>query len=83
MSPRKSEQEQWLGEAATALSEAERLAGMLAIAGAGNDLDLAALRAEIISLRREVERLQRERAGEKRRDFHPHWLEYSAWHSAT
>ena len=82
MSPRKSEQEQWLGEAATALAEAERLAGLLAMAGVGSDLALAALQSEIIGLRREVERLQRERAGEKRRDFHPNWLEYSAWHSA-
>lgn len=81
MSPRKSDQEQWLAEAAKALAEAERLAGLLALAGARDDLALAALQAEIMTLRREVEQLQRDRAGEKRRDFHSQWLEYSAWHS--
>ena len=82
MSPRKPDQEQWLAEAASALAEAERLAGLLALAGARDDVNLAALQAEIMGLRREVERLQRERAGDKRREFHPQWLEYSAWHSA-
>ena len=82
MSPKKSEQEQWLAEAASALAEAERLAGLLALAGARSDIALAALQAEIMGLRREVEQLQRERAGDKRREFHPQWLEYSAWHSA-
>ncbi len=81
MSPRKPDQEQWLAEAASALAEAERLAGLLALAGARDDVALAALQAEIMGLRREVERLQRERAGDKRREFHPQWLEYSAWHS--
>ena len=81
MSPRKSEQERWLAEAAKALAEAERLAGLLALAGTRDDLALATLQAEIMTLRREVEKLQRDRAGEKRRDFHPQWLEYSAWHS--
>jgi hypothetical protein len=42
-------------------------------------LALAALQAEIMGLRREIELLQRERAGERRRDFHPDWLEYSVW----
>jgi len=82
VSPRKPDQEQWLAEAASALAEAERLAGLLALAGARDDVNLAALQAEIMGLRREVERLQRERAGDKRREFHPQWLEYSAWHSA-
>jgi hypothetical protein len=82
VSPRKSEQDQWLAEAATALAEAERLAGLLASAGARSDLALAALQAEIMGLRREVERMRRDRAGETRREFHPQWLEYSAWHSA-
>lgn len=82
MSPRKPDHEQWLAEAASALAEAERLAGLLALAGARDDIALAALQAEIMGLRREVERLQRDRAGDKRREFHPKWLEYSAWHSA-
>lgn len=82
MSPRKPDQEQWLAEAASALAEAERLAGLLALAGAREDVALAALQAEIMGLRREVERMQRERAGDTRREFHPQWLEYSAWHSA-
>lgn len=82
MSPRNPDQEQWLAEAAAALADAERLAGLLALAGARDDIALAALQAEIMGLRREVERLQRERAGDKRRGFHPKWLEYSAWHSA-
>ena len=82
MSPRKSEQDQWLAEAATALAEAERLAGLLDLTGARSDFALAALQAEIMGLRREVERMRRERAGDTRREFHPQWLEYSAWHSA-
>lgn len=82
MSPNKSDQAQWLAEAATALAEAERLAGLLALAEVGHDLTLTALQAEIIGLRQEVERLQRERGGDKRRDFHPKWMEYSAWHSS-
>lgn len=81
MRPAKSEQEQWLAEAADALAEAERLTGLLALLRPRSDLRLATLQAEIIGLRREVERLQRGRAGDRRRDFHPQWLEYSAWHS--
>lgn|GEM_PF-4420107 len=79
MSSRKSDQDQWLGEAANALAEAERLTGLLALARPGHDLALAALQAEIMGLRQELERLKRERAGEKRRDFHPEWMKYSAW----
>lgn len=82
MSPRKPDQDQWLAEAAAALTEAERLAGLLALAGARGDLALAALQAEIMGLRREVERMRRERVGDTRREFHPKWMEYSAWHSA-
>ena len=79
MSPRKSEQERWLAEALFALAEAERLTGQLALTRAGHDVTLAALQAEIMTLRREVERLQRARAREERRDFHPEWMEFSAW----
>ncbi len=82
MSPRKSEQDQWLTEAAAALAEAERLAGLLALAGTGGDVALAAVQAEIMGLRREIERMRRDRAVDARREFHPQWLEYSAWHSA-
>lgn len=80
MSPGKSVQEQWLDEAARALAEAERLTGLLALAQPrSSDLTLATLQAEIMGLRREVDSLRRGRAGDKRRDFHPEWLEYSAW----
>ena len=75
-----SEQEQWLAEAADALAEAERLTGRLALSWPQNDATLATLQVEIIVLRCRVEQLQRGRAGDKRREFHPRWLEYSAWH---
>ena len=81
MSPRKSDQDEWLVEAANALAQAERLTGLLALTRPRQDLTLATLQAEIMGLRREVERLQRERAGERRRDFHPQWMEYSVWHA--
>lgn len=79
MSPRKPDQDQWLAEAASALREAERLTGLLALAQPSQALALAAVQSEIMGLRREIERLQRERAGERRREFHPQWLEFSAW----
>jgi len=83
VSPRKSDQEQWLAEVSEALAQAERLCGLLALVRSRNDVALAALQAEIMGLRREVERLQRERAGERLRQFHPEWMEYSAWHAPT
>jgi hypothetical protein len=79
VSSRTSEQERWLAEARTALAEAERLTGLLAPTRPSCDLTLAALQAEIMGLRREIERLQRDRAGERRREFHPDWMEFSAW----
>lgn len=79
MSPRKSEQERWLAEAANALAEAERLTGLLAVSRPRHDLTLAALQAEIMGLRHEVERLQRDRAREQWREFSPEWMEFSAW----
>ena len=79
MSARKSDQDQWLADAAAALAEAERLTGMLAHARPQHDLTLAALQAEIMRLRHEIEQLKRERAGERRREFHPEWIEHSAW----
>lgn len=79
MSSRTSDQDQWLAAAAQALAEAERLTGLLALDRPRDDLALATLQSEIMGLRREVEQLQRVRAGERRRDFHPDWLEYSAW----
>ena len=78
MIPRKSQQEQWLAEAVSALAEAERLTGLLAQVQQRTDLSLASLQAEIMGLRFEVERLRREQSGERRRDFDPSWLE-SAW----
>ena len=80
MNPRTSDQDCWLADAVSALAEAERLTGLLAFTRPRHDVALAALQAEIMTLRREVERLQRERAGERRREFHPKWMEYSAWH---
>lgn len=81
MDSRKSDQDRWLAEAAGALAEAERLTGLLALSRPRHDLTLAALQAQVMGLRREIERLQRERAGERRRDFHPEWMEYSVWHA--
>ena len=81
MNPRKSDQDGWLAEAAGALAEAERLTGLLALARSRHALVLAALQAEIMTLRREVERLQIQRAGERRRELHPEWTEYSVWHA--
>lgn len=78
LSPRNSDQDRWLAEAAVALAEAERLTGLLALAHPRNELVLASAQAEIMGLRREIERIQRERAGERRREFHPDWLQ-SAW----
>ncbi len=83
MNSRKFNQDCWLAETATALAEAGRLAGLLALTRPRHDLVLAALQAEIMTLSREVERLQRERAGERRRELHPEWSEYSVWHAPT
>lgn len=79
MSPRKSDQDEWLAEAARALADAERLADLLALHGPRDELTLAVIQAEILGLRREVERLQRDRAGERRREFHPDWSKFSVW----
>ena len=79
MSSRKSDEDRWLAEAAQALAEAERLTGLLAQTRWHSDLALAAVQAEIMGLRREVERLQRQRGGERRRDSPAGWLEFSAW----
>ncbi len=79
MIPRTSDQDRWLAEAANALAEAERLTGLLALTRPRHDLTLAALQAQIMTLRREIEWLRRERAGERRREFYPQWMEYSVW----
>ena len=42
---------------------------------------LFAAMVESPGLRREVERVQRDRSGERRREFHPDWLQ-SAWSAA-
>ena len=83
MSPRNADQDRWLAEAADALAEAERLTGLLALARPRHDLTLAALQAEIMGLRREIERLQRRRSAESRRDVHPEWMHLSPWSSAN
>jgi len=82
VSPRKADQDQWLADAANALAEAERLTGLLAVTRFRDESALAAVQAEIMGLRKEVERLRRERIGERRREFDPKWLEYSAWTAA-
>ena len=64
LNPRKSEQDRWLAEAVSALAEAERLTGLLAFTRPRHDVALATLQAEIMTLRREIERLHRERLGE-------------------
>ena len=79
MSPRNSDQEVWLAEAADALTQAEKLTGLLAQLQPRNDWELAGLQSEIMGVRREIERLQRDRAGEKRREYHPDWMKSSAW----
>jgi len=79
VSPRNSDQEVWLAEAADALTQAEKLTGLLAQLQPRNDRELAALQSEIMGVRREIERLQRDRAGEKRREYHPDWMKSSAW----
>lgn len=71
--------ERWLTEANEALAEAERLTGLLASERPHRDLVLASLQSHIIALRREIERLKRSDAGERRREFHPNWTENSAW----
>ena len=78
MSSRKADQNQWLSEAVVALGEAERLTGLLALSHTHHDLTLAALQAEIMELRHEIERLQRIRSGDGWRDFHPDWMRLSA-----
>ena len=82
VNPGKIEQDRWLDEAVNALAEAERLTGLLAFTRPRQDMALASLQAEIMTLRREIERVQRERDGGRRRDFHPEWMEYSVWTSA-
>ena len=79
MNSRKSDQDRWLTEAASALAEAERATGLLAMTRARDDLALAAVQAEIMGLRQEIERLRRERSAERRRDFDPDWINFSAW----
>jgi hypothetical protein len=74
----KSDQDQWLADAAKALAEAERLTGLLALTRPRDDLTLAVVQSEIMGLRREVDRIQRTRTSEGRREFHPEWLQ-SAW----
>lgn len=79
MNSRITDQDQWLSEAVVALGEAERLTGLLALARPRHDLTLAALQAEIMGLRREIERLQRTRSAGGRRNFHPEWMRLSPW----
>ena len=83
MSPRNADQDQWLAEAAVALAEAERLTGLLALARPRHDLTLAALQAEIMGLQREIERLQRGRSADRRRELHTEWMHFSPWSPAS
>ena len=79
VSPRNTNQDQWLNEAAEALLTAERLTGLLALMQPENDRELATLQSEIMGVRREIKRLQRDRAGELKREYHPDWMKSSAW----
>ncbi len=83
LNPRMLLQERWLAEAAKALAEAERLIGLLATTRLRHDVALALLQAEIMTLRREIECVQRERVGERRREIHPDWMKYSVWPAAA
>ena len=60
-------------------SRAERLTGLLALVQPQNDRELAALQSEIMGVRREIERLQRDRTGELKRKYYPDWMKSSAW----
>ena len=79
MTVREPNQEQWLAAAADALAEAERLTGLLAMRGRSHDLTLAALQAEIMGLRREIDQMRRQALAERPADFHPEWLLRSLW----
>ena len=83
MSPRNSDQDRWLADAANALAEAERLTGLLALLQPRNDRELAALQAEIMGVRREIDRFKRERLVERRREYDPDWMKSSAWTPAS
>ena len=83
MSPRNSDQDRWLADAANALAEAERLTGLLALLQPRNDRELAALQAEILGVRREIDRFKRERLVERRREYDPDWMKSSAWTPAS
>ena len=78
MSPRNADQDRWLAQAASALAEAERLTGLLAILEPRKDVEIATLQSEIMGVRREIERLRRHRSAGRRRDYHADWLK-SAW----
>jgi hypothetical protein len=82
VNPIKFDQDRWLAEAVAALAEAERLTGLLAFSQSRYDLALVSLQAEIMTLRREIERVQRERSGGRQREFHPDWLKESVWDAA-
>jgi hypothetical protein len=83
VSPRNSDQDRWLADAANALAEAERLTGLLSLMQPRNDRELAALQSEIMGVRREIERLKRDRLVERRREYDPNWMKSSAWTSAS
>ena len=79
LSLRNADQDRWLAEAAGALARAEKLTGLLALMQPRKDRELAVLQSEIMGLRRAIEQLQRDRAGERRREYHPDWMKSSAW----
>jgi hypothetical protein len=83
VNPKASDQHLWLAEALSALAEAERLTGLFAFAQPRQDMVLATLQAEIMTLRREIERVQRARTCERRREYHPDWMKYSVWSAAV
>lgn len=79
LTPRNPEQEKWLAEVGFALAQAERLTGLLASVGRGDDTVLAAVQAQIMGLRQQVEWLRRVSDGGKRSGFDPNWMQRSVW----
>ena len=73
-------QEKWLAETAEALACAERLtARLVELRGTSDIAPVIEIQAEIAALRQRVEQLERESGS--RTEFHPDWLDSSAWAS--
>lgn len=77
--PRNAEQQSWLKNASKALAEAEQAIGLLASLRPPNDADVAALQAEILVLRQQVEFLLRKQDSSKGRETSPIWTGMPVW----